>query len=503
MNKGLMVRIGLVAVLIAVIIIGYNGCGGGGGSSSGSSSVAKLVLTGKIGAGYQASYTPPERFFDRFIPSFVNNAMAIAGITVDKIIAMPYDSGYLGEYCILEAKEAVINSLDGTFSLSLEKNRNWLLILVNTAAIGRDKFVGYIALKMDADNSMLLTPVSSATTSTLDLGTIDQSADPDVAMTQDVVTTTAFSLNQSQLLDLAKNDDLLKIVKNLYFNYQSGIYWNLRPDYNWGGDYSAINGTFSNPSAFTFSGGYSFQLDSNFHGITVQQFIGPPTGSPKALLEVYPPSSVEAKDSGFIYDASTPISNLNNTTGGLTQSGDWEAWSGNFFAGERYGNISYSLTAFTGTIPAGFWKLGITSTPSTALANAEFDVAVASPISGTVIKGFVPSIKVNVDGSKRITSVDIKWYVWNGATYEEVIDQNALKSLVGRFDFGFDNTTAPNPRSYESGGHDVSVTNIVPQGTWYYGDYGTVTETQRAESILVFYSCGGVGYFFFWNNWHF
>ncbi|MBI5778946.1 MAG: hypothetical protein HZA49_05765 [Planctomycetes bacterium] len=507
MNRGLWMKLGLVAVLIAVIVIGYNGCGGSS-SSSGSSSVAKLTLSGKIGTSYIVA-AAPSNILDRFCTIFQPQKAwaAYSDGTVDKVIAMPYDSGYLGEYCLQGIKEAVIN-VDGTFNLSLEKDRNWLLILVDSSVTGREKFVGYVALKMNTTDSMLLAPVSSATASSLDLGTIEQSiTDSDVALTENTVTTTAFSLSQSQLLDLAKNDDLLKIVKNLYFNYQGGVYWNLRPDYNWSGDYSAISGTgFPNPSTFTFSGGYNFQLDSNFMGITVQQFIGPPTGTPKALLELYPPASVEAKDSGFIYDTSTPISNLNNTTGGPTVGGEWEAWANDFFAGERYGNISYSTGSLTGTIPVGFWKFGVTNTgTSTLLSSAEFDVAVASPISGTVIKGFVPSIKVNVDGSKRITSVDVKWYAWDGAAYVEVTDTSALKSLVGSFDFMFDNTTG-GTRRYESSGHDVSVASVVPQGIpagtpWYYGNFGEVTEAQRAEMIGVFYSCGGIGYFFFWNNW--
>ncbi len=509
MNRGLLVKIGLVAILIAVVIIGYNGCGGSK-SSSGSSEVAKLVLTGKIGSSYVIA-AAPSNILDRFCSIFQPQKAwaSYSNGAINKVIAMPYEGGYLGEYTILESKLVDIN-LDGTFSLSLEKDRNWVLILVDSNATGREKFVGYVAMKMNANDSALLAPVSSATASSLDIGTINQSAtDTSLALTENTLTTTAFSLSQSQLLDLAKNDDLLKIVKNLYFNYQGGIYWNLRPDYNWSGDYSTISGTgFPNPSTFTFSGGYSFQLDSNFTGITIQQFIGPPTGTPKALLELYPPASVEAKDSGFIYNVSTPISNLNNTTGGPTAGGEWEAWANDFFAGERYGNISYSIGSLTGTIPSGFWKFGVTNTgTATLLSSAEFDVAVASPISGTTIKGFVPSIKLNVDGSKIITSVDIKWYYWNGSSYSEVTDTSALKSLVGSFDFMIDNTTG-GIRRYESTGHDVSVTNVVPQGIpagtpWYYGNFGEGIEAQRAESIGVFYSCGGIGYFFFWNNWQF
>ncbi len=517
MNRGLLVKIGLVAILIAVVIIGYNGCGGSK-SSSGSSSVARLVLTGKIGSSYIIA-AAPSNILDRFCSIFQPQKAwaAYSDGTVDKVIAMPYDSGYLGEYCLLEAKEAVINPADGTFSLSLEKDRNWVLILVDSSLTGREKFVGYIALKVDATDSMLLAPVSSATASTLDLGTIDQSADTYVALTQDVVTTTAFSLSQNQLLDLARNDDLLKIVKNLYFNYQGGIYWNLRPDYKWSGDYSAISGTgFPNPSTHIFDGGYAFQLDSNFHGVTVQQFIGPPSGTFKALLELYPPSTVDGLAGGFggggaIYDASTPISNanVNLATAGPTASGEWEAWSNDFFAGERGSDISYSTTSLTGTVPIGLWKFGMTNTTTSALlASAEFDVAVASPISGTIIKGFVPSIKVNVDGSNKIISVDIKWYAWSGTGYAEITDTSALKSLVGSFDFGLENFTDPNPRRSESVHYDVSVTSVVPQGmpagtSWYYGNPGgSIPEAERAESIMVFYSSGGIGHFFFWfSNW--
>ena len=503
-----MVKIGLVVILIAVIVIGYNGCGGSSSSSSGSSEVAKLALTGTI-EGYSIIQTEaPSTTLDRFCSIFEPTKLyAITG-DVDKIIAMPYEGGYLGEYTILESKSFPIN-LDGTFSLSLEKNRNWVLILVNSTLTGRDKFVGYVAMKTDANESTLLAPVSSATASSLDIGTVSQSiTDSTLALTENALTTTAFSLSQSQLLDLAKNDDLLKIVKNLYFNYNNGVYWNLRPDYNWSGDYSAISGTgFPDPATYIFSGGYAFQLDGNFTGVTVQQLIGPPTGTPKALLELYPPSAVESKNNGFIYNTSIPISNatVRNDTAQITAGGYWETSGSEFFANNAYGNISYSFSSFTGTIPTGFWTMGITSTPSTLLTSAEFDVAVASPISGTVIKGFVPSIRVNVDGSKRITSVDVKWYSWNGSSYQEVTDSKALESLAGSFDLGFDNTTA-SVRRYESNSYNASISNVVPELEWYYGNFGDIggaPESKRAESILVFYSCGGIGYFFFWNNWEF
>src|SRR3989339_1632051 len=156
MSKGIVVKIGLVAILIAVIVVGYNGCGGSS-SSSGSSSVEKLTISGVVGSGYTVAEAP-KSILDRFCSIFMPPKLyAGAFIDVDKIIAMPYEGGYLGEYTILESKSVDINP-DGSFSLSLEKDRNWVLILVNSTLTGRDKFIGYVAMKMDANESTLLAP---------------------------------------------------------------------------------------------------------------------------------------------------------------------------------------------------------------------------------------------------------------------------------------------------------------------------------------------------------
>ena len=151
---------GAILSLALLTALTYVGCGGGG-SSSGSSSVAKLTLTGRIGTGYQKTvYAPPQRFFDKFFPPFMNTALAYGtGAEVDKIIALQCLNGFLSEQSMQNAKEAIINLSDGTFNISLEKDRNWILILVNSQASGTARFVGYVALNDGSGENLLQIPV--------------------------------------------------------------------------------------------------------------------------------------------------------------------------------------------------------------------------------------------------------------------------------------------------------------------------------------------------------
>jgi hypothetical protein len=375
-----------------------------------------IVIVGEVGLSYNLAYAP-KTLFEKFCHAFSNNAYA-AVYEVNKIIAIPFEGGYLGDYCITNRKEATFD-VNRAFSLSLEKNMNWLLLLVNTEGTNPDAiFRGYVALDVGTDG-LLEIPATTASGTTLDLGVLDPDLkDSTIALSGNTtVTGTDFSMTGSQLLSLAKNDELLKLVKNLFINYDfaTGTYYTLRPDYKWSGQYASIDNAFQPVTNYAYVS-YQFQFDTNSNALTIDQ-IGGTNSVTKIPIQLRPPSgaSVVSKQIPVItYTYSAPISNYNNANA-LTKlqkaDGTWEVNCRDFFASEMpWGGISYSLGSgnLTGDIPANYWQWVISGT-----VTGEFDVAVATPITATTkIKGFVPTIKVNTTPTtgvdKRITSIDVE-----------------------------------------------------------------------------------------------
>jgi hypothetical protein len=128
----------------------------------------------------------------------------------------------------------------------------------------------------------------------------------------------------------------------------------------------------------------------------------------------------------------------------------------------------------------------------------QFDVAVASPLRvDNTIKGFIPSVRINTDGTGKITSVDIKWYYWDDSAsqYVELTDVSVLRYLIGTGDVYFDNSSS-GTRTYETVHFDPAAqTSVTPsQYPLYYGTAGPAN--QQLEGFGIFYSSGGIGFMF-------
>jgi len=220
-------------------------------------------------------------------------------------------------------------------------------------------------------------------------------------------------------------------------------------------------------------------------------------GQAQVILDLVPPSNVtttDAREFGPLNSMSSANVTCSPTADGSIEAQDYTG-SG-FFAGVRGEDnyISQSYTAaLTGTIPTGYWLYH-----EGEQLKGQFDVSVASPLRvDNRIKGFVPSIKVNSDGTGKVTSVDIKWYTWDDSTsqYVELTDVTVLKYLIGTGDVYFDHSLT-GARRYESVHFDPAVdTSIAPsEYTWYYGTAGQ--EDQQVQGFGIFYESGGIGYYF-------
>jgi hypothetical protein len=445
------------------------------------------MLTGSLGSGYTTVAGGT---------SYLSSGYAGVVIDkyVDKIVAIQSDRGYLDGSSMEYSRSATMDP-DGTFSISLDTGKDWLLVLMDsTAPVKSDQFVGYVALNAGTEN-LLQVPASTSTTSSLNLGTITASGDIGES---DPIDGSNFDLTSAQLLDLAKNDDVFKSVKNLVINYDNatGVYYTLRPDFRWNGSYASINGAFQDPSGYTYAN-YSFQLDSNTTTIDIDKICGT-NGQEQVIVKLVPPSDVTTSD---VYVRTfNPGNPMSSTTVKCKVATDnfIEAYqdpgNSDFFATNRYGGVSQSWAApLSGTIPGGNWLYY-----EGDQLKGQFDVAVASPLrADNTIKGFVPSARINIEeGTGRILSVDLKWYYWDDSTsgYVELADVSVLKYLIGTGGVFFDNSLS-GPRTYETVNFDPAAdTSVTPtQYPWYYGTDGPANE--QLEGFGIFYSSGGIGFF--------
>jgi hypothetical protein len=399
-----------------------------------------------------------------------------------------------------ESVSAVIDSTSGSFSLSLGKDNDWLLVLINSAATGTGRYVGSVALNTASADSLLNLPATSASISSFVLGTVSRpeplSGD---AVSAATVTATSFNMTAEQLALVAKNDDLFRNAMNIVNNYGTlagavggvDVYYYMRPDFSWTGDYSTLTSTYSSPS-MTFKG-MSFQLDTNSTSITMDMLCSAGT----TTLKLIPPAAI-SDGAGHAYDPTTPITNADATCTGIT--GGQQAGGTNFFATNVFGGtMSYSVQADFQTVPSGEWIW-----QEDDVTRAAFDIKTVNPplTPADGPSGFVPSFKINVDpADQRITSVDIKWFYYDAVhdVYVEVApaDLKIVKHFVEQAEVAFDRTYL-GIRYYENIYFDPSVTSrVYPAQTWYYGVNADHT---KETGLMGFYESGGFGYFYHFFN---
>ena len=424
-----------------------------------------------------------------------------SGIEVDKIIALRCLNGFLSEYSMQNAKEAVISSGDGSFSISLEKDASWILILVNSQASGTDKFVGYVALNDGAGENLLQIPVANVSGNSLDLGNLDQSvSDTEIALADNTaVTATTFAMDVDDLIALARNDNYFKYVKNFYFNYANNVYYTIRPCFRWSGDYFTMTATPVAP-AFIYKK-YELVCFTNSTEYTLDNYCGT-NGADKIIMGLHPPLGSEVpSDKGITYTYDFPLSTTAAVTYTLVSGTSYhEILNQEISIHEgSFTGLSYNIGSFSNTIPAEIWTWVITNTvtPSVSIKGL-FDLEVGSPVTGTnMVKGFAPMFKVNLDNdtNRHIDSVDIIWFALNSAGdgYDVITDTSVLKYIINTANFGF---------GHYSGGtrgdnlyfDPATQTHFVPSQTWYYNKPSAGLE--NAESIGWSYKSGGVEFFF-------
>jgi len=442
-----------------------------------------LTISGSLGKGYlPAAHTfrTHARFIDRKIR------------IVDTVIAIPVVKGKLSSQSIAQGVKSAIHA-NGSFNLSLTRDKDYVLVLVNSKSRTATRFAGQIAFRTEASQVFLpFLPTEQLRGTRLNLGRIE--AEGDLALPARMIKNNEWLLTPTQISFLAANGTSFKNVKNMVINYDAGngIYYSLRPDFRWEGAYAGMKSGISYPSMYTH---YNFQMDSNSQEITMDMICGT-NGVPKAALELFPPAgtSVLAKYPPATYDSNTPIAN-NNAVCSPTPDSFIEARDEDFFATNRYGDISFSFgsSLLSDPVPGGYWQYKVNGA-----LRAQFDEGVTAPKTADgMINGLIPAIHANLDANGRITSFSITWYQRDESSpikYTEVTDLSVLGYLVESAGIFIENNST-GQRRYESVSYDpVTQTVVTMTNDWYYGTSGN-TDTQ-AERIGTFYSSAGLGYFF-------
>ena len=445
---------------------------------------SKLLIQGNLDHGFLSAASPIGEP-DRKLPE---KQVKI----VDRIIAIPVKHGQFSPTDLAKYPSVSISST-GSFSLELDKDKDWLLVLVNTAAQGNKRFVYQITFTLtNTRDTLLLLPATAAKANKINLGSITSKGN--FAITQKPLAIKDFSLSAKQLAALAHNDNNFATVKNLIINYDAGngIFYKLRPDFKFFGNYADMNPGFTFPYFYGYRS-YNFQLDSNSPEVTMNNICGT-NGAARIALELFVPAgaSVKSKNQLLTYNDSNPISN-NNAVLTTTPDNFLEARDEDFFATNRYNNISYSLGSelATNPIPSGYWQYKVGG-----VIRAQFDESIAAPVTpGNQINGIALAIHANVDTAGRILSFDIKWFIRDESAegkYKEVPDITGY--LIDSTGIFLENNST-GTRRYESIQFNaLTHTNVVPVLIWYYGNSGNIQE--QAEMIGGFYSSADIGYFF-------
>jgi len=405
-------KVVLALCLVLGMAITGAGCSKHSKSNSTVSVAGDIQLSGSIGSGYQAAAGMKPGFFAKLLTTLGISSPAYAALTdptVDKVIAIPMDRGALSAGSMLFSRTADINA-DKTFYLSLANNRDWLLMLVNSSATGTGIFVGSLALNLGGADSLVNIPVTQATFTTMDLGVVSRpAASSSDAVSGVLVTAQSFSLTPGQLTTLAKTDALFKNAKNIVNNYGpvTGVYYELTTSFHLSGNYGTLTALFSDP-VYT-SLGASLRLKTTSTAVTMN---GLCAGT--AVVEFVPSDLVSNGTATF--GPSTPLSSSGMTCESITVNGgtfsQTASSSGNLSATNAYGGLTYNPYGLFTVLPAQ-WDL-----KENGVIKARFDMIAANPPMTAVgrPKGYIPSFKINADGTKKIMSVDIIWYYFDSAS---------------------------------------------------------------------------------------
>ncbi|MEK6742263.1 MAG: hypothetical protein AABZ15_01560 [Nitrospirota bacterium] len=521
----------LSAILVVAAVLAACSSGGGGSGSAGPS--AKIQLSGTISS---FSYTLPTAnvSFSKFarLFSLVDTAWAAVAPTVDQIMAIPIMAGTgsidAGNFSFAQTT-AVKNN--GTFSITLDRritvpgygvfDVSWVLLLMDTAAPNKaDRIVGFVAVG-DAINNMISIPIFDANGS-IALGILTANGVEALSSVTLADTQGKFNYTLAQLQELARTDDFLKNIRNIYANYDAatGTFYNMNMSFVWYGVPAAINNTFSAPDAFTAEG-YQVQIFTNNTTTPSFSSVCTNTAASKQIIALSPPSDVHlVTTTTTTFGSARPISNdreldLSRMPGQCASQWPDQAIFMRDDATQLFYNfITGDRDLLAPPIASGTW--GLKTGPSTTTSRTElaaFDMAAANPLTATLQPiTYVPSLKVTT-AAGAITAIDIEWYLWNSSlatpAYVKLIDATILQKQINAFSVymaDYSGTIGSGGAGIEENIIDIPVTGAsqritsaqFTRGAWrFFGDPSS--DDPVVVNLFAQYSLYGMTFRFGWR----
>ena len=499
-------RLSSIALGISLSVL-LSACGGDGGSSSSSA----LSITGSVNT---SDYTISQRSnglsrLASWLGFKSANAQSIN--EVDTIVAIPTDHGNVdvGVYNLFKSAKL---AADGSFDLTLTKEYDWVLLLVNSKPLTPDqKVVAYVTIPASVDvaedGSLIDLPFSAATSSDIDIG--EFSADPTDPKTarsdKDAPSIVAsVSLSLDDLKKYAKFDDAYRHLANVYLNYNSdnGEFYFPTVEWRWQGkDIASLVDNASIPQDFTLTESVA-EIKTNTKTL---QFSDLCEGG--MVFGLFPPKDVIINQQPF--SDSSGIMNTGMHISNSVESNycynDDNVHIGQPKTGE---GISTFIFSFPIVDAEGLWRL-----KADGMQIAQFDYTLSMPQdeSGHPLV-FVPAIKINYNATQtdKIDSIDIQWLQYNGTDFSEVkedaiVDELVSHSFINLQDYSNDIATNNdvNFLRYDNEGLISGKIPIDGQYQWHVGDttpgYAS-NGVAHTSTILIGFTQGGVSYHFTWND---
>ncbi|MEN9529872.1 MAG: hypothetical protein RI932_1745 [Pseudomonadota bacterium] len=415
--------------LLTCVAGGYSACGKKKSSGSNDSS-SRFAVSGQL--AIQSNL--------EMASSAPNVVYALPAKVIENIYS--FDKSMLETFSI---------GADGKFSANVKTSfGDTLLVAVDSNAANRlDGIRGVLSLKDDS-GSLMKIPAAEGSGS-LDMGTLssDTSGKEYTSNKKTDEVSSSFSLDVSKMKEIAKTDDsargLINVVANIKDN---GDFVFAKPYMVFKSNIQKIKNTASAATDLTYNG-YGLYFIAKWSGLTMESLCGGASASNK--LSLVPPSGTQLKlckenDSTQCrnYSEVTNLKTKSVETEGNGRSSCSSDMSGQTIAADD-GNFYVAKEANTGgmTRPLGFnWggggydgqlAQGVWTLKLNGGEVGRYDLAAANPLNASgKATVYVPSVKAVLDGSNKVTRIDVEWFLWNSASqsYEKVTATDTFSRVV-------------------------------------------------------------------------
>lgn len=417
--------VGLGMPVLFAALIGMGACG----RDSGKGILGRLA-EGLRKSGHASSALQPGQRSSALVSASAASPQIdrICGIPVSRRIDSVPGQVLSDMYCV------DVNA-DGTFTIPVGKeDHDWVYALIDSSKAKKDQVVGFVGLQdIEATGAMMLSWPANAQDGDANVGTVSAGTGGDITASGTVKDNQqAFSLTLEQLEALAKNSQLMRAMRNDYVNFDpaTNTYYSAGPTYQWNVDITESVDKWSPLPAAESYWGYGINVYHNDRAFNASTLCKGGSGA----IAVVPPTSitVTGKDNSTVTFG--PDNPLTNTSISAADTGQ-RCYDDSGSLGVSYsGDPPYIISFFSKLKQdiSGDW---IIKKDGTAII--WFDVAMTAPFfdgdATKAIRAPVPRGRITLDADRKLTKVEISWWVYDlaSATYVEATDLVATQRLLG------------------------------------------------------------------------